>query len=190
MSYDMAIVTGLMVCKHCRQLFANARWNKKIVLTHLYQVHKVPLPADTLPKVICETSPAPIVACQSMEKHKDAKVTPLPEVILIDYLDTANHFGKSLPMDQPIKKKRGRKPKPKVEGVSLVEKKKRGPKPKPKDEGLPIVEKKKRGRKLKGEKKIVPEKKMRVLKPQVSCEAVSGRNESGSVILDEEYRKM
>ena len=190
MSYDMAIVTGLMVCKHCRQLFANARWNKKIVLSHLHQVHKVPLPAETLPKVICETSPAPIAACPSMEKHKDAKVTPLPEVVLIDYLDTANHFGKSLPMDQPIKKKRGRKPKPKVEGVSFVEKKKRGRKTKPKADGLPIVEKKKRGPKQKGEKKIVPEKKIRVLKPNASCEAMSGRNDSASVIADDGVRKL
>ncbi len=121
-----------------------------------------------------------------MEKHKDANVTPLTEVIIMDYNGPATQFGESLHMEQPIKKKRGRKPKPKVEGVSLVEKKKRGPKPKPKPkvEGVPIVEKKKRGRKPKGEKKIVPEKKMRVLKPKVRCEAMSGRRESASVLDD------
>ena len=184
MSYDMAIVTGLVVCKHCHQLFANARWNKKNLLSHLHQVHKVPVPAETIPKVICETSLAPIAACPSMEKHKDANVTPLPEVIIMDYNGPATQFGESLHMEQLIKKKRGRKPKPKVAGVSLVEKKKRGPKPKPKVEGVPIVEKKKRGRKPKGEKKIVPEKKMRVLKPKFSCEAMSGRMDSASEIVD------
>ena len=120
----------------------------------------------------------------------EAKVTPLPEVIIVDYEDAAPQVEESRPMDQPIKKKRGRKPKPKVEGVSFVEKKKRGRKTKPKADGLPIVEKKKRGPKQKGEKKIVPEKKMRVLKPKLSCEAMSGRKESASLILDEEYQKM
>ena len=47
--------------------------------------------------------------------------------------------------------------------------KKRGRKPKPKPEGMPVREKKKRGRPMKGEKKFVPEKKIRSLKPKVEC---------------------
>ena len=190
MSDDMAIVTGLVVCKHCRQLFANARWNKKNLLSHLHQVHKVPLPAETIPKVICETSLAPIAACQIMEKHKEANVPPHPEGNFMDYVDTAPKFGEGLHMDLSIKKKRGRKAKPKVEGLPIVEKKKRGPKPKPKVEGVLLVEKKKLGSKLNGEKKIVPEKKIRVLKPQVTCEAISGKKDTASIIVEDGDRKL
>ena len=47
--------------------------------------------------------------------------------------------------------------------------KKRGRKPKPKPEGMPLREKKKRGRPTKGDKMAVPEKKIRSLKPKLGC---------------------
>jgi len=47
--------------------------------------------------------------------------------------------------------------------------KKRGRKPKPKPEGMPVREKKKRGRPTKSEKNDVPKKKMRSMKSKVGC---------------------
>ena len=183
-SYDTSIVTGLVVCKHCHQLFAIARWNNKIVFAHLHLVHKIAVAEEPFPKINSETSMVPIATCQAMEKHEEAKVIQLPEARIMDYADTYLKFGESSQMDQTNKKKRGRKPKPKVAGAPIVEKKKRGRKPKPKVEAVPLVEKKKRGRNPMGEKKIVPEKKMRVHKPKVSCESNSEGKTIGKVIAE------
>ena len=61
--------------------------------------------------------------------------------------------------------------------------KKRGRKPKPKTEGMPIREKKKRGRPTKGEKRVVPEKKIRSLNPKAGClnDSVNVLGEEGNL---------
>ena len=41
-SYDNAIVNGLIICKICRQIFTQARWNKKFILKHFQQNHHLP----------------------------------------------------------------------------------------------------------------------------------------------------
>ena len=63
--------------------------------------------------------------------------------------------------------------------------KKRGRKPKPKPEGMPVREKKKRGRPTNAEKKDVPEKKMRSLKPKVGC-----RKDTVKALVDDGNLKM
>ncbi len=110
-SYDKAIVTGIVLCKHCHLIFPNARWSKKSILSHFHQVHKIPGTEESTPKINSETTPAPIAACSSIKKDKQAKATPPTEVIIIDDDDTAPPIRESPQMIQPVKKKRGRKPK-------------------------------------------------------------------------------
>jgi len=110
-SYDKAIVTGLLVCRHCHQIFANARWNKKIIFAHLYQVHKVPRVEESVPKINSEISKEPIAGSSSLKNNLETKVPLSQEVIIIDDDDTSPHMGDCPQKIQPIKKKRGRKPK-------------------------------------------------------------------------------
>ena len=122
-SYDKAIVTGLVLCKHCHQIFANARWTKRSILNHFHQVHNIPVTEELLPKINSEPSPAPNAACPSIKKNKEAKAPPHPEVIIIDDDDSAPPMEENPNMSQPIKKKRGRKPKILCSGI--LEKKKK-----------------------------------------------------------------
>ena len=124
-SYDKAIVTGLVLCKHCHQIFANARWTKNSILSHFQQVHNIPGIEELLPKVNSEPSPSTNAACPSIKKNKEAKAPPPPEVIIIDDEDSAPPMEESPFMSQPIKKKRGRKPKIVCSGILEKEKKKK-----------------------------------------------------------------
>jgi len=124
-SYDKAIVTGIVLCKHCHQIFANARWSKKSILNHFHQVHKIQGTEEPIPKFNSETSTVPIATCPSIKKNKEAKATPPTEVIVIDDDDIALPIGESTPTNQPVKKKRGRKPKILSTGIQEQEKKKK-----------------------------------------------------------------
>ena len=122
-SYDKAIVTGLVLCKHCHQIFPNARWNNKFILEHLQQVHKIAGPEEAVPKINSETSMAPTPACASLMKSKEAKIPLTPEVIIIDDDEDPAPLTVECPqMVMPIKKKRGRKPKEISNGSQAKEK--------------------------------------------------------------------
>ena len=135
-SFDNAIVNGLIICKICHQIFTHARWNKKFILKHFQQIHH--LPSSENPTSL--PTPEPIVdkvqpnetneALDKLEKaqanmtpdHLEpiyAKVAesievndPVPyEVIVIDDDLSATIQAKNHDSIPPIKKKRGRKPK-------------------------------------------------------------------------------
>ena len=66
---------------------------------------------NSVSKINSENSKEPIAAFSSLKNNLETKVPLSQEVIIIDDDDTSTHIGDCPQMVQPIKKKRGRKPK-------------------------------------------------------------------------------
>ena len=121
LSYDNALVNGIILCKICNQIVTNARWNKKFILKHLLQVHHLGAREKPMPKLnnskpanepVGATPPNPVTSDKGNEE-----TNPLPyEVVVIDDdpglpLPPVKSSDNSVP-----KKKRGRKPKDRSTG--------------------------------------------------------------------------
>ena len=178
-SYDNAIVNGLIICKICRQIFTHARWNKKFILKHFQQNHhlpssedppSLPAPAPLLDKVH-PNEPKEALLKLDMSHPKStpdivdpisAKVSesieandPVPyEDIVIDDDLSATLQAKNHDSIPPTKKKRGRKPKVRSDGAPAPAKKKREKK---RDDSAQDVLGKKRATKKKVLKKNEPD---------------------------------
>ena len=121
LSYDKALVNGLILCKLCHQILTHKCSNKTLILKHLQEVHHLkgrerPVPKIKPPEVAKEIGTAnPIKAAQS-EKEKEES-NPLPyEVVVIDDDDSLTLVSfKHIP-SPGFKKKRGRKPKDRTNG--------------------------------------------------------------------------
>jgi hypothetical protein len=121
LSYDKALVNGLILCKLCHQIVTHKRSNKALILKHLQEVHHLkgrerPVPKIKPPEVTKEiATPNQIKAAQS-EKEKEES-NPLPyEVVVIDDEDSLPLVSFK-PVPNPVlKKKRGRKQKDRTNG--------------------------------------------------------------------------
>ena len=121
LSYDKALVNGLILCKLCHQIVTHKRSNKALILKHLQEVHHLkgrerPVPKIKPPEVAKEIGPAnPIKAAQS-EKEKEES-NPLPyEVVVIEDEDSLPLVSFKSISNPVLKKKRGRKPKDRTNG--------------------------------------------------------------------------
>ena len=149
-SYDNAIVNGLIICKICRQIFTHARWNKRFILKHFQQIHHLPSSEDPpslpipgtildkaqpnetkealrkLEKAQANITPDPIEPNSAKVAESIEASDPVPyEVIVIDDDISASLQAKIHDSIPPIKKKRGRKAKVTSDGAPAPAKKKR-----------------------------------------------------------------
>ena len=201
-SNEQTLVRDVVVCKYCHKVFTDARWDRRNIRRHLEIVHHIALEQNFKNDIKNEDSNLTAGRAESkiqnqiveniqlvMPSEREIAPNPQPQfhdVATQTWEEDPTWKPKEIPLLPPIEKE---KINIMWEAIAKIESapygKKRGRKPKPKPEGMPVREKKKRGRPTKGEKRVVPEKKIRSLKPKAGC-----LNDSVNVLVEDGNLKM
>ena len=112
-SYDRAIVIGLVLCRHCHQIFTNAPWNNKMILSHFKQAHHILGTEEVIPKrkSWSSTDVLPLSQNNNSNKGDESKCSGTKDVIINAEDELEHKISKNSEIVQATKKKRGRKPK-------------------------------------------------------------------------------
>ncbi len=121
LSYDKALVNGLILCKLCHQILTHKCSNKTLILKHLQEEHHLkgrerPVPKIKPPEVAKEIGTADLIKAAQAETEKEES-NPLPyEVVVIDDEDSLPLVSFKPISNSVPKRKRGRKPKESTNG--------------------------------------------------------------------------
>ena len=181
-SNEQTLVGDVVVCKYCHKVFTDARWDRRNIRRHLEIVHHIAVELNL------KNEDGNLTGGRAERKVQNQIVENI-QLVMTSELEIAsnpqpqfdnvatqtceedpNWKPKEIPLLPPIEQEKINIMWEAIARMDSAPKgNKRGRKTKPKLEGMLVREKKKRGRPMKGEKRVVPEKKIRSLKPKVQC---------------------